>query len=578
MQKTILRYSQLTCVALAMMAVGHVHDVQAGAYGVVNGVGKGWTSADIRSVTLKTNKVITPADISIPSASISPATGYTYTTNSPSGASTNTYARSKATSLGGWQNRLYAATGDGVDGSPEFEARLNVTPATCAELTVDTVINQQVITETSISGSIEVNTKGSAGTALWLRGFEYTGDSSLIPADDLNTAVNETIEYLKVHGTWKFETLIVGPFEFGSNGCPLILPFTLNTTNIQNLVISLDTMAKSTPFVITCPSDVTFKCGEAVKFPAADVTGGCGQVTGTWSPEENYAFPVGTTPVTVTVTDENGDSTSCSFNVTITDDVKPVSPALPNVTGQCSVTPPLPIALDACSGSITGKTTTVFPITTQGATVVTWTFDDGHGNVTTTNQNVIVDDTIAPATPTLADVIFTTCSGTPATPTSPTTTDNCVGTVTGTTTTTFPITTPGTNLVTWTFNDGNGNQTAATQRVILTGLTFGGFYAPINGTGGSCSNAVIVKSSSSSLPIKFDIKCGTTAITTGTAPVVHIQPYTNCAAGAEVVVTNAVYQNDWHYNWNVSSRDSGTYKITIVLPDGTSQFVFVRLK
>src|SRR5262245_48295050 len=106
MQKTILRYPQLACAALVTMAVCHVQDVQAGAYGVINGTGKGWTSVDVRSVTLKTNKLITPADINLPSASISPSAGYTYSTNSPSGASTNTYARSKATSLGGWQNRL----------------------------------------------------------------------------------------------------------------------------------------------------------------------------------------------------------------------------------------------------------------------------------------------------------------------------------------------------------------------------------------------------------------------------------------------------------------------------------------
>ena len=64
--------------------------------------------------------------------------------------------------------------------------------------------------------------------------------------------------------------------------------------------------------------------------------------------------------------------------------------SLPDTTGECSVTPTAPTATDACAGAITGTTTTSFPITTPGTTVVTWTFDDGSGNISTQDQNVIV--------------------------------------------------------------------------------------------------------------------------------------------------------------------------------------------
>ena len=107
---------------------------------------------------------------------------------------------------------------------------------------------------------------------------------------------------------------------------------------------------------------------------------------------------------------------------------------------------------------------TAFPITTQGTTVVTWTFDDGNGNVITANQNVIVADTTDPVTPTLTDV---TAQCEVTTLTTPTATDNCSGTITGTTMTTFPITTQGTTIVTWTFDDGNGNTITQTQNVII---------------------------------------------------------------------------------------------------------------
>jgi gliding motility-associated-like protein len=109
----------------------------------------------------------------------------------------------------------------------------------------------------------------------------------------------------------------------------------------------------------------------------------------------------------------------------------------------------------------------VFPITTQGTTVVTWSFDDGNGQVVTANQNVIIDDITPPVIPTLADVTAE-CS---ATPVAPTTTDNCSGTITGTTTTVFPITTQGTTVVTWSFDDGNGQIVTASQNIIIDDVT-----------------------------------------------------------------------------------------------------------
>ena len=259
--------------------------------------------------------------------------------------------------------------------------------------------------------------------------------------------------------------------------------------------------------------------------------------------------------ITITADDGNGNTETTTFTITLKDVTAPVTPTLADVNiGQCSGTPTAPTTTDACAGTITGTTTTTFPITTQGITVVTWTFDDGNGNTTTANQNFTVDDTTkptltaitdrnenivascsftipdytglttaadnctdvgsivktqspiagtainghnttqlititaddgngntetttftitlkdvtAPVTPTLADVNIGQCSGTP---TAPTTTDACAGTITGTTTTTFPITTQGITVVTWTFNDGNGNTTTANQNVTVDDTT-----------------------------------------------------------------------------------------------------------
>lgn len=69
--------------------------------------------------------------------------------------------------------------------------------------------------------------------------------------------------------------------------------------------------------------------------------------------------------------------------------------SLPNVNAQCSATPVAPIATSNCYGTITGTTPTIFPITTQGTTVVTWTYNDGNGKIATQNQNVILNNSMS---------------------------------------------------------------------------------------------------------------------------------------------------------------------------------------
>ena len=195
-----------------------------------------------------------------------------------------------------------------------------------------------------------------------------------------------------------------------------------------------------------------------------------------------------TQAVTLTVTDADGQTSTCISNVTIQDTTAPVAnvASLTTSTAQCSVSLTAPTALDNCSGTITGNTTTTFPITTQGTTSVTWTYTDAKGNASTQTQNVIIDDTVAPVTPTLANITGQ-CS---VTPTAPTTTDACAGTITGTTSTPFPITAPGTTVITWNFNDGNGQSINVNQNVIIDSTTWNG-TAWSNGLPASGKGAII---------------------------------------------------------------------------------------
>lgn len=76
---------------------------------------------------------------------------------------------------------------------------------------------------------------------------------------------------------------------------------------------------------------------------------------------------------------------------------------------------------------------------------------------------------ITPDSPTLADATGD-CSVTPATPTA---SNNCGISVNGTPNVTFPVTTYGTTVVTWTYDDGNGNTTTQTQNIIVNGPNTG---------------------------------------------------------------------------------------------------------
>ncbi|WP_347052370.1 gliding motility-associated C-terminal domain-containing protein [Flavobacterium olei] len=284
---------------------------------------------------------------------------------------------------------------------------------------------------------------------------DITAECSVVPTSPtltdacagIITGTTATVFPITTQGT----TVVTWSFDYG-NG--------YTQTASQNIIIK-DISAPVTPVL----ADVTAECSATPTVPVA--TDACaGTITGTTA----TVFPVttqGTTIVTWSFDDGNGNIATANQNIIIKDSTAPVTPVLADITAECSVTPTVPVATDACAGTITGTTSTVFPVTTQGTTIVTWSFDDGNGNIATANQNIIIKDSTAPVTPVLAD-ITAECS---ATPTVPVATDACAGTITGTTSTVFPVTTQGTTIITWSFNDGNGNVSTASQNIILNDTT-----------------------------------------------------------------------------------------------------------
>ncbi len=285
-----------------------------------------------------------------------------------------------------------------------------------------------------------------------------------------------TLELSDVNGN--FPGTLLTTTVVSANQLSAVIPLsTVGSTNYKIRTVASSPSENSSPSnflnVYPAPNAVVASQTNVSCFGGSNGTatvspsGGTPSYTYSWAPSGGSgttASGLAAGTYIVTVTDANSCTATQNFN--ITQPIGLVLPTLATLTGECSVTPTAPVTNNACSGIVTGTTTTVFPITTQGTTVVTWSFNDGNGQTVTANQTVIVDDTTPPVVPTLANVTGQ-CS---ATPTAPTTTDNCAGTITGTTTTVFPITTQGTTVVTWSFNDGNGQTVTANQTVIILGL------------------------------------------------------------------------------------------------------------
>ncbi len=213
---------------------------------------------------------------------------------------------------------------------------------------------------------------------------------------------------------------------------------------------------------------ITAQC-ELTELTAPTATDNCsGQVTAT----HDAQLPItqqGTTTVTWTFTDQQGNSSTQTQLVILEDTTPPVpdSAELDVITAQCELAElTAPTANDNCSGQVTATHDVQLPITQQGTTTVTWTFTDQQGNSSTQTQLVTLEDNTPPVPDSAElDVITAQCELTELTP--PTATDNCSGQVTATHDAQLPITQQGTTTVTWTFTDQQGNSSTQTQLVTI---------------------------------------------------------------------------------------------------------------
>ena len=231
--------------------------------------------------------------------------------------------------------------------------------------------------------------------------------------------------------------------------------------------------------VITCPANINQNtnpgaCIATVTF-SATATDNCAIASIVYSPASGSSFPIGTTLVTATATDVNGRSSSCTFNVTVTDNQPPQLTCPTNITantdaGICtasSVVLGTPTATDNCGiASTTNNALSIYPI---GVTNVTWTVTDVHGLVSTCIQTVTVVDNQDPVITCPANISMNADPGTctKVVTYSASATDNCGVSGIGYSPASGSTFSVGTTIVTATATDVNGRTSICTFTVTI---------------------------------------------------------------------------------------------------------------
>ncbi|HUK82254.1 MAG TPA: hypothetical protein VLZ12_06435 [Verrucomicrobiae bacterium] len=270
MKSAISRYRVIGVVAVGMM-IGHGQSAWAGWTGSMNGTGYGKASVNVTSSTIKTNIVSTPTT-SLPSASITNATGYKYGGPLPSGASRLTFAGIKGQAGYVWKNTTTASNGDKTDNS---ELQYYVTPTSPLATTELDVLSATVDTsETNGCGPGQAlytfiwHWSGSdAGTAQQVKFYEFDGE---LPT---NSDFWANADVGSLDGAEPLTDPIFGlVYNCDVDPCPTnfdeVVTYSFCATNDPNLVYMVtDGIAVSLP----CPLSFT---GFLPPIGGADATGG----------------------------------------------------------------------------------------------------------------------------------------------------------------------------------------------------------------------------------------------------------------------------------------------------------------
>ncbi len=265
-----------------------------------------------------------------------------------------------------------------------------------------------------------------------------------------------------------------------------------NSANCSFLVTVTDTQFPA----IVCSGNIIAgtdpnQCGAMVTYPSPVTTDNCpGLGSATCAPVSGSFFPKGATTVTCSVTDGSGNTSSCSFLVTVNDTQSPSLSVPSGITvgtdpGACYATVTWSIAAtDNCPGVVSSCTPPSGSVFVRGAKSVNCSATDAAGNTSNASFLVTVNDNEPPVITCPPNVILEAdmnCTGKYVTYGSPTITDNCLGaylfSAVPASGSFFDI---GTTPVTLVAKDSGGNTAACGFNVtVVTGMQIGVPGSPV---------------------------------------------------------------------------------------------------
>ncbi|MBD3671845.1 MAG: HYR domain-containing protein [Gammaproteobacteria bacterium] len=240
-----------------------------------------------------------------------------------------------------------------------------------------------------------------------------------------------------------------------------------NRTSVSHRVTVQDTI----PPVLNVPGDITQEAS-AILTP---VQLGTAEATDIFdvslSNDAPAAYPLGTTQVTWSALDSNGNQATAVQGITIVDTTPPQLAQPADIEAEAlakttTVSLEPPQASDIFELTLENDAPAAFPL---GSTRVTWQATDLSGNVTTVSHLITVRDTVSPSLTPPADMVVEAEGVLTAVVLGEAhAEDRFAVTLSNDAPPLFPL---GTTIVTWRAEDSNGNVTQAQQRVTVVDTT-----------------------------------------------------------------------------------------------------------
>lgn len=330
---------------------------------------------------------------------------------------------------------------------------------------------------------------------------------------------------------------------------------------------------------------VTYTKPGATDAASTTVTVGC-------IPESGTTFPLGSTPVNCTATDEHGNMSESHFDVIVHDTTPPTVTVPDDQTVEA--TGPSGAVVDftaSASDLVDGSTTvscspashTVFAL---GTTTVTCSSTDAAGNTDSDSFDVIVQDTTAPTLHLPADKSVLATSATGAVVSYTATADDLVDQDVSVdcappSGSAFPA---GTTVVNCTATDGAGNTAHGSFNVAVS-FGWNGFFQPVDNNG-----VLNMIKGGQTVPLKWNLPNGSGGWISSLDVVRSIKYGEITCSGSngsddiETTSTGATMlrydttANQYIYNWQTPKQAGKCYKVTVTLTDDSTHTALFKTK